>query len=168
MRVLLKGLYTNKWINGFCKTGIYPFYPEVFSDVDFLAAEVTDQIPSELDQTEDRIPGTSSCNVFDLSTDIPNEAKDDSRETNDLNQNPEPGSSSKRDVQMNSYLSITLQECQPFPEIQRKRNTTKKYCKSAVLTSTPYKTALEDRTAPTMWRMCAKHTGGQVKGRQNS
>lgn len=78
-------------INGFVKNGIYPFDPEVFSDVDFLAAEVIHQIPSDFDKSEDNIPTTCT--------------------------------------------SPKLQEGQPFPEIQCKRNTPKKSCGSAVLTS---------------------------------
>lgn len=32
-----------KAINGFNKTGIFPYDPDVFADIDFAAAEVTEQ-----------------------------------------------------------------------------------------------------------------------------
>lgn len=141
----LKACIPTNGINGFRKTGIFPFDPEVFSDVDFLAAEVTDQILSDLDESENMALGSSSCNVPDLSTDITNKEDNGSSETHDLYKNPEPGPSSKRDEQMNSSFTVTPQECQSFPKIQGKRNATKrKSCGSAVLTSTPYKTALEE------------------------
>lgn len=141
----LKACIPTNGINGFRKTGIFPYDPEVFSDVDFLAAEVTDQIHNNLDETEDVVSGSSSCKAADLTTDVTNKAESDSSQPSDPYKNPEPGPSSRPDEQMNSSFSVTPQECQPFPKIQGKRFTTKKKsCGSAVLTSTPYKTALEE------------------------
>lgn len=44
---------------GSARMAYFPLNPEVFSDVDFLVAEIIGQIPSEIDEAEDMALGSS-------------------------------------------------------------------------------------------------------------
>ncbi|CAG9831634.1 unnamed protein product [Diabrotica balteata] len=67
---------------------------------------------------------------------------------------------------MNLSPTVTPQECQHFPKIQGKRNTTKrKSCGSALLTNTPYKTALEEIKRNKKIRTNKKQKERQLKGK---
>lgn len=76
----LKDCIPTNEINRSRRTGIFPFVPEVFSDYDILAAEITGQTPCGLDETEDE-SRSSSRNVVDLFTDVSNKAENYSNET---------------------------------------------------------------------------------------
>lgn len=136
----LKSSVPNNAINGFRKTGIVPLDPDVFSDADYVAAEVTEEEPYEAScetqqKTPERdiqavsstspIPGPSTrpdCPYFNITDEI-----------------------ESKEVNKNLSFTVTPADCQALPKIKGKRAVHKrKSVGSVVLTSTPYKSMLED------------------------
>lgn len=116
-----------KAIKGFQTTGIYPFNNEIFSDDDFLPAEVTD-VPEE-DQTERPIPAE----------DVPDDQQPASEE---VFKEPQPGC---------SYASFkdAILEASPKPKSDARKNKSQNSKKKVSraqhaeeLTSSPFKDQL--------------------------
>lgn len=147
-------------VKAFRKTGICPYNPEVFSDVDFIAASVTEQLLDQVTQQHQEIEP--------LNPEIQQQTSlSDLTSTERSLDNPQPGpswlpdewgstNSSKsileRDMATttpekthSSFAAHGPADCHPLPRIQGKRCSGKrKSVGSVVLTSTPYKAALEE------------------------
>lgn len=133
----LKASTPTNAINGFRRTGIVPMDPEIFTEADFIASECTDEplIESNEQSSEnleisvemreqEPIPGPSSCPDFVLLPD------------------------SNKSELSSSFANLTPSVCHPLPKLTKKRSARKRKSSGAIiLTSTPYKNALETEKA---------------------
>lgn len=141
--------------SGFKCTGIYPFDRNVFSDLDYLAADMTN-IPQEEPGTSSNTPGCSgevTVSVTDLTLAASSSTASTDKESmispiDSINEPrisnpeiPEPSTSANPDV---IQIVHTLS---PLPDAAKKRSAArKKKCeRSEILTSSPYKIAVEEK-----------------------
>lgn len=120
--------------SGFKCTGIYPFDRHLFSDLDYLAADMTN-IPLEE-------PGTSS-NTLGCSGEVSVSVKDPPEESTN-----EPRISNARPLtSLNPDVTEIVHKLSPLPDAAKKRSVARKRkCeRSEILTSTSYKIAVEEK-----------------------
>ncbi|CAG4931283.1 unnamed protein product [Parnassius apollo] len=113
--------------NGFKCTGIYPFNPEIFTDIDFLPSMVTD-VMQEVSSKE------NMANQFSVAHSLsPVPSTSHALPTNE----PEPSTSS----------TDILKQLSPFPDASKKRSLkrARKTQRSEIITSSPYKKDVEER-----------------------
>lgn len=138
-------------ISGFRKAGIVPYNPDIFSDVDFAASEVTEQEEIEnvpqVEETYDlsnntAAPSTPAKQVIRpanlASTSSPLRPRG---EVNKYEGTAIPSTSG-----VSSSFRILPNDVRPLPKMSSKQRSTKarKSVGSVVLTSTPYKNQLEE------------------------
>ena len=158
-------------INGFAKTGIFPFNPDVFTEADFIAAATTEMEFNE-DSSVVEVPTTGS-NTGQLPATDPSLQTLTSQDCVDLqNKTPSPTPVNYRNISFRSPLSplpstsyarnssvspsiledsqydnfnVTPAQIHPLPKIVGKRSHLKrKRIDTSILTSTPYKNYLEE------------------------
>lgn len=147
-------------INGFRKCGIFPLDPNVFTDEDFAAAEVTD-IPVYPDNnaasSSINMP-SSSCGSSQRPTDVPSSSCGSSQRPLDVPSSNENSFQNPVDVAANlssevgcsqippRRLHISPKDIKPIPKVQslKQRQTNRKKGKAAILTSSPYKSELAE------------------------
>lgn len=113
--------------NGFKCTGIYPFNPEIFTDIDFLPSMMTDvaqEASSKENMSNQPSAAHSSSPVPSTSRALPATEPVPSTSSTDL-----------------------LKQLSPFPDASKKRLVTRarKTQKSEIITSSPYKKDIEER-----------------------
>ncbi|KAK9688191.1 hypothetical protein QE152_g35729 [Popillia japonica] len=139
----LKASVPSNAINGFKKAGIVPFNPDIFSDAEFAAAEVTEepyeaaretiQNNAESLRTSGEKPPSPSSPIAGPSTrpDTPPILKNSTSE--------------QSNVEVESSFTVSPADCRPVPKITGKRAAKKrKSVGTVLLTSTPYKNCLEE------------------------
>ncbi|XP_045457552.1 tigger transposable element-derived protein 6-like [Melitaea cinxia] len=128
--------------SGFKCTGIFPFDRHLFSDLDYMAVDMTNVSLEEL-KTSSIAPGCSGevseqCNdlVVVESTDPPKESTNEPRISS-----PKPSTSFSPDV-----IQV-VHKLSPLPDAAKKRSATRKRKseKSEILTSSPYKIIVEEK-----------------------
>lgn len=179
----LKACTLNNAIKGFRKTGIYPFNPDVFTDLDFDGAAPTNNISQDDDlliptittasnHAANPVPGPSNssennnffCNPIQVSTPRASDmlqsklTLDGDNSANLLHKSafveneisvPTSSTSSNPGEQMacniNSSFNYSPEVIKPLPKITRQRaEKRRKRGTTVILTSTPYKNALEE------------------------
>lgn len=129
-----EGFSRQNIISGFLKTGCYPMNRNVFSDEDFMASQVTDIEDPQAPSPSSNI--NVEPNVQELatsSTAVPSPNIDRMSTTD------EPK------IKIISDIKLTPEQVMPYPKANRPKSTKgrkKKY--SAILTSTPEKTRIEN------------------------
>lgn len=137
----MKTATIDKAINGFRATGIWPFNDDVFTDEDFVPAQLTEEPPPTAARNDNNNP--------------PNENQDgeETPTTNNIGdvslhnlcdsniQEPQAGTSTDGEAKR---LLTSL--CSP-PQPSEKRTRKRKAQKSEVITSSPYKKQLLDKNA---------------------
>lgn len=138
--------------SGFSCTGIHPFNANIFPDLDFLPCQVTDM-------NVDQFP-TNSTSENGATNDV-NAVSDNSSKGTPGNQNTPQPSISGADISQPSEhangmepeeasndVSAVLQKISPLPDASKKRLTTRKRKaqRSEILTSTPYKSMMEEKS----------------------
>lgn len=141
----LKAAVPTTAINGFRKTGIAPFDPNVFSDVEFAPSETTDR-PSPISR--------SPCRDRRTPSPTPND--------NTKNVTTPPSA-----LGTSSYKHMSPKELNPVPKVdtetkQKPRKST--YC--AILTSSPHKNALIFRKQAQEEKIAAKGARELKKGKR--
>lgn len=110
-------------VSGFSSSGIFPYKSDIFQECDFASCFVTDRptpVPSVSDNPQ--VP-SSSIDQYD---------------------NPVPGPSGLQACFVNNSSSFSPQDVRPFPKAGPRKETMRGRTKRcAILTDTPYKTALE-------------------------
>lgn len=143
---------------GFETTGIWPFDDQKFTDEDFLAAAVTDEpLPADVAQVgteqvnpamsmsgeDSTLANTSEVQAEETDPGVAADSDNDidsSNVTSTANQCvPHPGLEEARKI---------LAELSPRPKLKIARPRTRKAESAAVLTSSPYKTMLEQKAKP--------------------
>ncbi|XP_026728373.1 uncharacterized protein LOC113494293 [Trichoplusia ni] len=127
-------------VSGFKCTGIHPFDRHLFSDIDYLAADMTN-IP--LEQTETSSNALNNEQAVVISNSIVEEQMKESEQSisEPINTSPKPSTSSAPDlVQIIHNLS-------PLPDAAKKRTAARKRKseRSEILTSSPYKKLAEEK-----------------------
>lgn len=142
--------------SGFRKTGIRPYDPHVFTEIDFAPAELTERAPP-INSTAPA-PSTSNINLYD-NTVVP------ILSSREMTTSEPPASTSVRDEtfasnetlfsqQIISGVSsvglISPQEILPLPKVVPKQSSRgqRKRGKTAVITSSPYINELKDSQTP--------------------
>lgn len=151
-------------INGFRKCGIFPYNPDVFSDVDFAASEVTNQPlnqdlqqPEVLDEIEPE-PCSRSPTTFSNRPESPQPCSSSPTMFPNRSGSPKPCSSStitipnrpvspqqtpscSRDT--SSAFLVSPKDIKSIPKSTRVRVQKRKRGKALILTDSPYKNELE-------------------------
>ena len=136
---------------GFETTGLWPYDDQKFTDEDFVAAEVTDEpvttavqpaldsaeVEQTLDCPEPSTPSTSASTVPVASTSTA------LAYTPSAECEPHPGLEEARKI---------LNEMTPRPKLQSSRPRTRKAESAVILTSSPYKALLQEKTTGTTAR----------------
>lgn len=116
-----------KGVKGFEKTGIWPFNPDVFTEADFLPAELRTEQTVEEETPRETTP-----------TDPINVASEDEQHVNEIPQNPVQVAGCSRDRSFGELL--------PLPEAKTTtRKTSRKRQHSEIITSTPTKDNLVEK-----------------------
>lgn len=133
-------------INGFQKTGIYPFNPDVFNDNDFMAAETTDIFLENNNHIASNVPHLPIIEINTLQA-------SNSTENNTCESEPTPGCSHWKyqsfEVEKTAFKNVSPKEILPVPQQtfckrgKKKRNYQMKG-KTAVISESPYKKALKE------------------------
>ncbi|CAG5012050.1 unnamed protein product [Parnassius apollo] len=112
--------------NGFKCTGIYPFNPEIFTDIDFLPSMMTD-VMQEVSSKE------NMANQFSVAHSSPVPSTSHALPANE----PE-SSTSSTDI---------LKQLSPFPDASKERSLkrARKTQRSEIIKSSPYKKDIEER-----------------------
>lgn len=127
--------------SGFKKTGIFPFDPEVFTEVDFAATETTNLIqePTEpvvaAHQIEIVIPNNNIAPEASTSCNIPlNNSVDIDVSQDNIN------------IKNINTFNVSPEMIQPIPKIPARssRLSNSRRGKTAIITASPYKNDLED------------------------
>lgn len=121
-------------INGFRKCGIYPYNPDVFTDVDFAASEVTDQPFMQNSQQQEVLDGST-----EISTEI--ESQPSSSSTLTLSNRPitpQPTSCSSG----TRVFLVSPEDIHPVPKSTHARAQKRKRGTATILTDSPYKNEL--------------------------
>lgn len=124
--------------NGFRKTGIFPYNANIFTEDEFAPSFVTDRPEPE---------------TVELETDGPEQAVMSNTEPNPTpsaatNQaEPEPGPSNKENEPVDLTHVFSPEIVRPYPKAGSRKaaNTNRRKRKSAILTDTPEKNALEEQ-----------------------
>lgn len=126
-------------MSGFKKSGIQPFNRNVFTDVDFLPAFVTDRPePEQESEIDQQLKEARRSELSDaMLTNQPS--------TSSSGVNRESAHLESTTPALNSSFIISPKEVLPFPKAGARKKTTKgrKKLKSAIITDTPIKTSLE-------------------------
>ncbi|KAJ4427599.1 hypothetical protein ANN_25247 [Periplaneta americana] len=125
-------------VKGFQCTGIHPLNPNVFTELDYLPSMMTDiAMDSNVDQTESPIVRP----MLPL-PDMSSAAKASSHHETSPNR-PTPTDRSND----TTVVKETIQQLSPIPDASKKREVSRrrKSERSEVLTSSPYKTYLEEK-----------------------
>lgn len=146
--------------SGFKCTGIYPFDRHLFSDLDYLAADMTN-IPLEEPETSSNTPGCSgevSMSVSDLalagnpSTNcdaekIDNLVSEEAKDPPEESTNEPRISNAKPSTSFNADVIEIVHKLSPLPDAAKKRSAARKrkWERSEILTSSPYKIAVEEK-----------------------
>lgn len=136
-------------MSGFSKAGVYPFNRNVYSEQDFLPAEITNRPqPAEIEECVLQTEVQAST-----SADIVHESPDQYEyETRDLTQGqliiPSTSGSYSRPttpINKSNVPDLTPEQVRPYPKAAPRKTTkmTRKKVKSSILTDTPVKEALK-------------------------
>ncbi|KAG8229654.1 hypothetical protein J437_LFUL008586 [Ladona fulva] len=145
-------------IKGFKKCGIYPLDSDIFTDVDFVAAETTDQAEDHATHAQKNTNMTkvdgepfdqSSLNPGNTSAEptvLTGSASTSSVEETDLPDDLfQPGCSLLTSCHVTDFGSVSPADVKPIPKMKGPRAVTKRRRLGAtVLTSSPYKNSLVD------------------------
>ncbi|KAG5875134.1 hypothetical protein JTB14_015460 [Gonioctena quinquepunctata] len=149
-RAYLKGCTSENAINAFKKAGIVPFNRNVFTDLDFAPAEVSEKdgsvpnvaehIPRMDANTAQPTPGTSR----DVqSHPIPRtDATGDNNVADDIQVGPV-------DAITNLPFNISAIDIRPLPKTTSMKKTNRQKGKTAILTSSPYRKKRKTRNKKT-------------------
>ena len=162
-------------VNAFRKCGIWPFDPSVFTESDFIASETTD-IPIVENSTPPPLPPQTANTQVHTDTQI--QADDDNpitnihssnTNTNNMN-NTEPGCShwqtqqspqKSKDPRETIFAIASPKQLLPVPVTTQTKRVSRKRGKTAIITSSPYKSELEEE-------MRKKHEAEQGKENKKS
>ena len=133
-------------INGFKKTGIFPYDPDVFTDIDFAAAEVTEQNKTQNDNVHEENDAlheqneevNEENNLVHVQNDEANDKNSEIDEQNDALPTTVAQSLAS------SSFNILPNDIHPLPRMAQEQRSSKprKSGGTVVLTSTPYKEQL--------------------------
>ncbi|KAG8237724.1 hypothetical protein J437_LFUL017026 [Ladona fulva] len=128
-------------IKGFKKCGIYPLDSDIFTDVDFVAAETTDQADHAT-----RAQKNTNMTKVDEPTVLTGSTSTSSVEETDLPDDLfQPGSSGLTSCHVTDFGSVSPADVKPIPKMKGPRAVTKRRRLGAtILTSSPYKNSLVD------------------------
>ncbi|KPJ16902.1 hypothetical protein RR48_13758 [Papilio machaon] len=128
-------------VSGFKCTGIHPFDRHLFSDLDYLAADMTN-IP--LEQTETSSNALNNEQAVVISNSIIEEQMKESEQSisEPITTSPKPSTSSAPDL-----VQILIHNLSPLPDAAKKRTAARKRKseRSEILTSSPYKKLAEEK-----------------------
>lgn len=127
-------------VSGFKCTGIHPFDRHLFSDLDYLPADMTNILPEQTETSSNALNNEQAVVVSSL---ITKEQMKESEQSNSepITTSPKPSTSSAPDlVQIIHNLS-------PLPDAAKKRTASRKRKseRSEILTSSPYKKVAEEK-----------------------
>ncbi|CAI6356809.1 unnamed protein product [Macrosiphum euphorbiae] len=136
-------------INGFQKTGICPFNPDIFNDLDFMAAETTNVLIENDDMAQ--VSSVPPLPVIRESCTLPEASN--STTDNEKVPDPMPGCSHWNDqtpkVKKTTFKNVSPEDVLPVPQQtlenrEKKKRNSRFRGKTAVITESPYKKALEE------------------------
>ena len=114
--------------NGFLNTGIFPFNPLIFSESDFLCAEVTNRPNPEVDVDSEPTPSRPTSTPSEPTT-VPLQSTSEVPSNDGIEYRP---------------TTVTPEQIRPYPKAQpRKGRGGKRPVKTRILTSTPVKKEIE-------------------------
>lgn len=145
---------------GFSVTGIWPFNREIFTEDEFLPSEVTNR----------EIREDTSANVNNNGI---AQGLDNSLSLSEIrHKTPSPRPSTSNSSQTSVFKLLTPQELKPFPKALPRKGVVRRKHKSAILTDTPEKMALEKEAQERENRkkknlQVVKNLGGKNKEKSN-
>lgn len=126
-------------MNGFKKTGIFPYNPNIFNDDEFSPSFVTDRpdpasIVLERDRQEQAMSTTQPIQPDPVPSTSASQCE------------PEPSTSNKENEQLDPPRAFSLENVRPFPKAAPRKISTsiRRKRKAAILTDTPEKNALQE------------------------
>ncbi|XP_047139751.1 uncharacterized protein LOC124815277 [Hydra vulgaris] len=133
-------------INGFKKAGIWPVDRSVFTDADFIAAEVTD-MSIITEDTESFATTDSALTTVSAPATKPSDSTSTTEPSTSCTGSTsatEPSTSCRPSTSTTVTLSFAISPCHllPIPKQAQRKRISKQRGKTAILTSSPYKRSL--------------------------
>nr|XP_022903609.1 uncharacterized protein LOC111415939 [Onthophagus taurus] len=166
-------------ISGFKCTGIHKFYRHIFSDLDYLPADVTN-IPLEQSGTSSNAAGCTgevsvyftlagSSSTFCDAELCNNLVSEESKDTPKRSPRKPTISSSKPSTSFEPNIVQFVHNLSPLPDASKKRSAARrrKCEKSEILTSSPYKIAVEEKENGKNVKDKKKRLGNRREGETN-
>lgn len=144
--------------SGFSKTGIYPFNPDIFTDVDFAGADNVclvlqneeTQVTDELEKEKEDVDSNRRKISMNRPKQGVSDVQEQSESGNELRPNPSRPKHLSQECQNKSTHEVTLLELSPIPSLassakKKVNNRCRSKQTSEILTATPRKALLEEK-----------------------